>query len=336
MRAVTCRQYGPPETLRIENLPCPAPAAREVLVRVRATTVTSGDARIRGFRCPAIFWLPMRLALGLRRPRQPVTGMEFAGVVDAVGDAVTRFQPGDRVFGLAAAGAHAEWLTMPEDAALAPMPAGLSDIEAAALPFGGLSALTFLRDVAKLAPGERVLVLGAAGSVGVFAVQLARYFGAVVTGVCGAANLDLVRSLGANAVIDRGQWEAGGVEGPYDVILDTVGATDPARCRRLLAPRGRHVLLSFGAVGVGWMLLTAAWPGRRVLCGFSGACAADLRFLRDLAEAGAIRPVIDRVLPLEAVVAAHRRVDSGRKRGALVLTLGPTRGGAARQHRWVA
>lgn len=323
MRAVTCRRYGPPEALRIEDLPRPEPRAGEVRVRVAATTVTSGDARIRGFRCPAIFWLPMRLALGWRGPRRPVTGMEFAGVVDAVGEAVTLFQPGDRVFGMAGAGAHAEWLTIAADAAVAPMPAGLTFAEAAALPFGGLSALAFLRDVAKVMPGERVLVIGAAGGVGVFAVQLARHFGAAVTGLCGAANLALVRSLGAAAVADRGAWDACRDAGRYDVILDTVGATDPGRCRRLLAPRGRHALLSFGAAGIGWALLTAIWPGKRVLCGHAGGSAADLRFLRDLAETGRIRPVIDRILPLEAVVAAHRHVDSGRKRGALVLTLDP-------------
>lgn len=321
MRAVTCRRYGPPEVLRIEQLPRPEPGASQIRVRVAATTVTSGDARIRGFRCPAIFWLPMRLALGLRRPRRPVTGMEFAGVVDAVGTAVTRFQPGDRVFGMVTAGAHAEWLTVAEDAAVAPMPAGLSFAEAAALPFGGLSALAFLRDVAKVMPGERVQVIGAAGGVGVFAVQLGRHFGAEVTAVCGAAHRDLVRSLGARFVIDRRAPGLGGVDGRHDVILDTIGVTDPARCRRMLTPRGRHVLLSFGAAGLAWMLLTAIWPGRRVLCGHAGAGQADLRFLRDLAEAGIIRPVIDRVLPLEAVVTAHRHVDSGRKRGSLVLTL---------------
>ncbi|WP_439550718.1 NAD(P)-dependent alcohol dehydrogenase [Falsiroseomonas sp.] len=325
MRAVTCRRYGPPDVLRIEDLPRPVPAARELRVRVAATTVTSGDARIRGFRCPAIFWLPMRLVLGLRGPRRPVTGMEFAGVVDAVGDAVTRFSPGDRVFGLAAAGAHAEWLVVAEDSAVAPAPAGLSDFEAAALPFGGLSALIFLRDVAKVKQGERVLVIGAAGAVGASAVQLARHLGAEVAAVCGAGNINLVRSLGATVAHDRAAWDSGQEEGRYDVILDAAGAAGPASVRRALAPRGRHVLLSFGVAGMAWMMLTALWPGRRVICGFAGGGAADLRFLRDLAEAGTLLPVIDRVLPLEAVVEAHRHVDSGRKRGALVLTVGAGR-----------
>ena len=321
MRVVTCRRYGPPEALRIEHLPRPIPAAREVRVRLRATTVTSADARIRGFRCPPIFWLPLRLAIGLRRPRRPVLGMEFAGVVDAVGAAVTGFRIGDPVFGIASAGAHAEWLTIREDAAIAPMPAGLRHAEAASLPFGALAALAFLRDVATLRAGEHVLVVGAAGGVGVFAVQLARHFGARVTAVCSAENRDLVRSLGATTVIDRARSDFTTGPARYDVILDTVGATDPVRCRRVLAAGGRHVLMSFGFAGLWHAVASRLRPGPRVICGYSGNDRADLLLVRELVEAGIIRPVIGLAMPLAEAVAAHRHVDSGRKRGSLVLTL---------------
>jgi NADPH:quinone reductase-like Zn-dependent oxidoreductase len=248
--------------------------------------------------------------------------MEFAGVVDAIGDDVTRFRPGDPVFGIGLSGANAEWLTIREDRAIAPMPAGLSHAEAAAIPFGALAALAFLRDVAAVRPGERVLVVGAAGGVGVFAVQLARHFGAEVTAVCGAANLDLVRSLGATSVIDRARRDFTTEATRFDIILDTIGVTDPRRCRRVLTARGRHVFLSFGFAEMCHALASRLRPGPRVTSGFSGNDPGDLELLRDMAEARTLRPVIGLTMPIEAVVAAHRHVDGGRKRGSLVLTLG--------------
>ena len=326
MRAVTSRAYGPPEVLRIEEVPAPVPSARDVRVRVQASTVTSGDARIRGFRGPRIFWLPLRLALGLRRPRNPIMGMEFAGVVESVGGAVTRFRVGDAVFGMTMRGANAELVTIREDAAIAAKPANLTNEEAASLPFGAIAALVFLRDVAKLQSGERVLVIGAAGGVGVFAVQLARHFGAHVTAVCSAGSIDLVRSLGAAAVVDRAAEDFTEATHRYDVILDTIGVSDVARCRRVLTPQGRHVFLSFGLAEMLHMAWTALRPGSRVLCGFSGTTLADLRIVGDLAEAGTLRPVIGRRFPLEEAVAAHRHVETGRKRGSLVLTLNDSQG----------
>ncbi|UPY37778.1 NAD(P)-dependent alcohol dehydrogenase [Sediminicoccus sp. KRV36] len=322
MQAVLWHEYGPPEGLRLGEAPLPIPKRGEIRIRVRATTVTSGDARMRGFRDPGIFWLPLRAFLGWRRPRHPILGMEFAGHVDALGEGVTEFVPGERVFGMALLGANAEYLTIPAAGAVLATPALLSDEEAAALPFGALAALVFLRDVARWQPGERVLIHGAAGAVGVHAVQLARHFGLHVTAVCSAAAMELVRGLGAHRVLDRATEDFTRGEERYDVILDTVGGTSFRRARRVLAPGGRHVFAAFGFRELRQMLWTALRGGPRVLCGFAGSTKADLHTLRGLVEAGALRPVIGHHMALEEIVAAHRLVDSGRKRGALVLRVG--------------
>jgi len=325
MRAVTCRRYGPPKVLRIEDVERPTPADHEVRVRVHATTVTSGDAKIRGFRGAGVFWLPMRLMLGLFRPRNPVPGMEFAGRIDAVGRDVTHFRPGDPVFGIALRGAHAEYLTIAESDAILRRPAGLTDAEAAALPFGALSALVFLRDMARVRPGERVLVQGASGGVGVFAVQLARHFGAHVTGVCSTANMELVRSLGADAVVDYTTTDFTAGAARYDLILDTVGVTSFSRSRRVLTPQGRHVFLVFGVRPMGQMLWTWLRGGQRVICGMSRETKADLAIIAGLVAAGVLRPVIERSYDLQDVGEAHRHVDGGHKRGSVVMLM-PTDG----------
>ena len=321
MKAAIHRRYGPPEVLRIEEVPNPRIGRRDVRVRVHASTVTSGDARLRGLRASAIFRLPIRLAFGLRGPRQPIPGMEFAGEVEAVGAEVTRFRPGQAVFGIVLRGANAEYLTVPEDAAIRPIPAGVTYAEAAAVPFGALAALAFLRDVARLAPGERVLVVAAAGGVGVFAVQIARHLGAHVTALCSEANAELVRSLGADAVIDRTIGPRGAPTGAYDVILDTAGVTRFAAWRPHLAPGGRHVFLSFGMREMAQMAVTTLRRGPRVLCGFSGNDPADLAAVAAMLEAGVLRTVIGRSYRLDDIVEAHRHVDSGGKRGSTVLRL---------------
>ncbi|MEO3475794.1 NAD(P)-dependent alcohol dehydrogenase [Roseomonas sp. CAU 1739] len=321
MKAAIHRRYGPPEVLRIEEVPPPPVGRRDIRVRVHASTVTSGDARLRSLRASAIFRLPIRLAFGLRGPRQPIPGMEFAGEVEAVGAEVTRFRPGQAVFGIMLRGANAEYLTIREDAAVLPIPAGLTFAEAAAVPFGALAALAFLRDVARLATGERVLVVGAAGGVGVFAVQIAKHLGAHVTGLCSAANAELVRSLGADAVIDRSAGPRGAAAQTYDVILDTIGATRFAEWRPFLAPRGRHVFLSFGVREMMQMAMTTLRRGPRVLCGFSGNDPKDFARVAAMLEAGVIRPVIGRRYRLDDIVEAHREVDGGGKRGSMVVQL---------------
>lgn len=321
MKAAIHRRYGPPEVLRIEEVPIPPIGRRDVRVRVHASTVTSGDARLRAARTPAIFALPIRLAFGLRGPRQPIPGMEFAGEVEAVGADVTRFRPGQAVFGIVTRGANAEYLAIRDDAAIVPMPPGLTHAEAAAVPFGALAALVFLRDVARLVPGERVLVVGAAGGVGVFAVQLAKHLGAHVTALCSAENAALVRDLGADAVIDRRAGPGGATAGGFDILFDVAGVTRFAEWRPALAPRGRHLCLSFGLGEMVQMLLTSVGHGPRVLCGFVANDPAALAGIAGMLAAGVLRPVIGARYRLDDIVKAHRHVDSGRKRGSAVICL---------------
>ncbi len=321
MRAIVHRAYGPPNVLGLRRVPRPVPAANEVLVRVMTSSVTSGDVRMRGFVDAGIFWVPMRLMLGIFRPRNPILGMEFSGQVVTFGREVTGFQPGQPVFGITLHGANAEYLLVPQNGAIITRPADLTHQQAAAIPFGALSALVFLRDFGRLGAGERVLIYGASGSVGVFAVQLAKVFGAHVTAVCSTANLGLVKSLGADLVIDYSQEDFTRRGETYDLIFDTVGATIFSRCKRVLAPKGRHLFLVMGLGTILQSLWTSIWGGRRAICGMSGTSREDLTAVCDLVSAGKIKPVVDRAYPLVETVEAHRYVDTGRKRGAVIITV---------------
>lgn len=323
MQAILWRRYGPPDILRLGEAPLPIPRGGEIRIRVHATTVTSGDARLRGCRGAGVFWLPLRLVFGLLRPRHPIPGMEFAGVVEALGPGVTGFALGECVFGMAPRGAHAEYLTMPASGCVAVQPRDLTHAEAAALPFGALTALVFLRDVLQWRAGERLLVHGAAGAVGVYAVQLARHFGLEVTAVASARHGALLRGLGAAHVLDRITQDFTRGAARYDAVLDVVGGTRFRAARHVLAPGGRHGFVNFGLREMAQMVWTAFRPGPRVLCGMAGSTQADLLFLRDLVEAGALRPVIGHEMALGHIVAAHALVDSGRKQGALVLRVVP-------------
>lgn len=328
MKAATFRQYGPPEVLRIKEIERPLPKDNEVLVKVHASSVTSGDARIRGFTDAGIFWLPMRLMFGIFKPRHPVPGMEFAGEVAAVGNKVRGFQKGDPVFGMTLRGANAEYLAIAETGAIAAMPSKLGYEEAAAIPFGATSALEFLRDIARVQPGERILIHGASGSVGVFAVQLAKHLKCHVTAVCSTPNIDLVKSIGADKVIDYKVTDFTEGAEKFDVVLDTVGVTSFSRCRRVLAPNGRHVFVSFQLTQLLQMLWTALRRGKRVICGFSSGTRKDLAAVRDLVETGIIKPVIDRVYGLEEIAEAHRYVATGRKKGSVVIAVANSREGS--------
>ncbi len=319
MKAAVYRRYGPPDVIRIEDVPRPEPRANELLVRVRATTVSAGDARLRSARVPRGFGVMMRLAFGITGPRKPILGWDFAGEVAAVGASVSRFAPGDRVFG-ARVRCHAEYVAVTEDN-IAPVPHNLTFEDAAALVFGGITSLVYLREKAKIQPRERVLINGASGAVGSAAVQLARHFGATVTGVCSAANAQLVRSLGAARVIDYATRDFTQTGETYDIILDAVGNCPFARCERALSPGGRLLLVvaSLGQMLGG--LLRPSRAGRQVLTGVGATRAEDLRFLGSLAESGAFKPVIDRTYPFARIADAHARVDTGHKRGNVVVTL---------------
>jgi NADPH:quinone reductase-like Zn-dependent oxidoreductase len=325
MNAVVCDRYGPPEVLRIDERPEPVAGETDIVVRVHATTVTTADSRVRALRMPSpTFGLIGRLALGLRGPRRRVLGTELSGTVASVGARVTRFRANDPVVAVLGArfGAHAELVRLTETAAIAPKPEGLSWEEAAATPFGAMTALYFLRDIARVREGQRLLVVGASGSVGLAAVQLARHLGAEVHGVCGARNTDLIRSLGASRVYDYATEDFAASDSRYDAVLDTLGVTTYAKCRRVLSPGGVFLPVVLTFTEIRQMLSTAILGTTRVRSGITPERAADLEYVLELARSGAVRPIIDRCLPMSQIVAAHHRVDSGRKVGSVVVRMG--------------
>jgi NADPH:quinone reductase-like Zn-dependent oxidoreductase len=289
---------------------------------VFATTVTSADSRIRGFRIPLSYTIFARMALGIRRPRNAILGSELAGVVESVGNGVTRFKPGDRVFAYPGheGGAYAEYLCMREDACVALKPASVTFEEAAAIPFGGNTALHFLRQ-GKVRSGQRLLVYGASGNVGAFAVQLAKVFGADVTGVCGPAHVDLVRSLGADRVIDYSKEDFAAGGDVYDVILDAVGKIPFTESMTSLKSGGTLLQVVAAPAFRLRMGLSLHKRGRRVVGGTATPKTENLDYLRELVEAGKIKPVIDRRYTLEQIVDAHQYVDQGHKKGSVVISL---------------
>lgn len=324
MRAAVYERYGPPEVVAIRDVPTPTPKAGELLVRIRATTVSTGDWRVRSLTLPPGFGPFGRLACGLTRPRQPILGTELSGVVEAVGEGVSDYKVGDHVFAFADAkmGCHAEFRSIPASGLVARKPTNLSFEQAAALSFGGMTMLGFFRR-GSLASGERVLVNGASGSVGSAAVQLARHFGAEVTGVCGPTNVDLVRALGANHVIDYTGEDFTANGETYDVIVDTVGTANYARVKGALSKHGRLLVVLGGLSDLLFAPLVAMTGGHRVIAGPAISRVEDLHRLAEIAAAGAFTPVIDQVYPFEQIVDAHRRVETGRKRGSVVVTIGP-------------
>lgn len=326
MKAAVYTKYGPPEVVHLQEIAEPVPGESDVLIRVHATTVTTGDWRVRSKVMPApVFTLIAPLVLGVFGPRQQVLGTECAGVVEAVGAKVTTFKPGDRVVAAVGAkmGAHAELVRVRESSAIVKMPANLSFEDAVAIPFGGLVALHCLRNLANLQPGQRLLVVGASGSIGVAAVQLGRHMGAHVTGVCSTANIERVRALGASSVIDRTAQDY--TRGPetYDVVLDTVGATSFAKCKGVLTPSGQFLAVLMGLTEFWQMLWTRFVGSRRVRGAIVFEKKADLAHLMGLVEAGHLKPVIDGTYAMSEIVEAHRRVDTGRKVGSVVVRVGP-------------
>jgi len=323
VKAVVYTKYGPPDVLELEEVPKPVPRDDEVLIRVYATTVSAADYRIRGFKVPVAFWLPTRIALGLLGPRRTILGAEVSGVIEAAGKGVKSFKEGEQVFGIdgSGLGAYAEYVCRREEGALAIKPADLTFEEAAAVPHGALSALFFLKDKGNIRSGQKVLIYGASGAVGTFAVQLARYFGAEVTGVCSTANLDMVRSLGAHKAIDYTREDFTRSSESYDIIFDTVGKTSFSRCKNLLKQNGRYLLTVFGFPQIVQMLWTSMTSGRKVICAVASERGEDLVFLKELCEAGKIKPVIDSHYALEQIVEAHAYAEKGHKRGNVVITV---------------
>lgn len=322
MKAAVFHRYGPPQVLQVEDVAIPVAGPGQLLLRVRASTVGGADSAGRSGTPAAI-----RLFVGLTSPKQPVLGTEFAGDVAAIGEGVTRFAVGDAVVGATGTnfGAHAEYVVLPESAAIALKPTNLDPADAVAVIEGGLTALPFLRESAPLKPGQRILINGASGAVGTAAVQLAKHLGAHVTAVCSAANVQLVRDLGADEVIDYTSTDFTDAEAVYDVIFDTVGKSIFTRCRRALA-RGGVYLTTVPGLPIMVQTLVTRLGTRRAAIAFTGLRSTklkliDLAYLIDLAERDVIRPVIHERFPLERVAEAHALVDTGHKRGAAVLML---------------
>jgi NADPH:quinone reductase-like Zn-dependent oxidoreductase len=322
MKAWVCRRYGGPEVLDLADVPKPTPGDNEILVRIHATTVTSGDWRVRSLTVPNGFGPVARLVLGITRPRQPILGSELSRVVEAAGKHVTAFARGDAVFAFPGAklGCHAEYRIVAADGSVAMKPDNLSFEEAASLSFGGTTALHFLRK-AGLTAGEKILVIGASGGVGTAIVQLAKHMGAEVTGVTSTVNVEFVASLGADKVIDytNEDWAATGAT--WDVIADLVGATSFGRCRQALKDGGRFLAVAGGVADLLAALWTPAMGGKRVVAGPAEERPDDVRYLAGLAKSGALRAVIGRRYRFDQMAEAHAHVDTGRKRGSLVVSL---------------
>ncbi len=321
MKSIVCTKYGPPEVLQLQEVDKPTPKDNEVLIRIYASTVTSGDVRIRSFTFAPWMWLPGKIMYGLTRPRKQISGNELAGEIEVVGKDVTRFKKGDQVFGVTSGllygGTNAEYKCLPEDGMVVIKPANMTYEEAAAVPIGGGTALHFLRKGA-IQSGQKVLIYGASGSVGTFAVQLAKYFGAEVTGVCSSTNVELVKSLGADTVIDYTKEDFTKSGQTYDAICDMAIKTSFSRCKSSLKERGVYITLD-------WPLLQALWTSmigsKKVIFGVPPERVEDLNFLKELIEAGKIKSVIDRRYPLEQTAEAHSYVDKGHKRGNVVITV---------------
>lgn len=323
MKAVICTKYGPPDVLRLEEVEKPTPGDNEVLIRIYATSVTAGDVRIRGFDVPFLFWIPFRITLGFRRPKKPILGVELAGEVELVGKKVTRYKVGDQIFGAPpwlSFGTYAEYACLPEAGILSTIPHNMSYEEAAPVPFMGIGALYFLRK-GNIRKGQKVLIYGASGAVGTYAVQLAKYFGAEVTGVCSTGNIDMVKSLGADKVIDYTKEDFAKKREKYDVIFDTVGKGSFSGSIKSLKKNGVYLQANPGFCQMIRGIWTSVMTGKKVIGGTASASEQDLIFMKEVIETGKLKTVIDKRFPLDQIVDAHRYVDQGHKKGNVVITV---------------
>lgn len=331
MKAIVLKEYGPPEALELKEVDKPEPKDDEVRIRINATSVNFGDTIARNFKAisprkfhmPFLFWLIGRTYFGFTKPKIKILGSEFAGKIDAIGAAVDRFKVGDEVFGYRGPlmGAYAEYLCMPSGGVLALKPANMTFEEAAAIPYGSIMALNLLKKI-DLRPGQRLLVVGASGGIGPAVVQLAKLqFGARVTGVCSTARMDYVLALGADRAIDYTKEDFSASLDRYDYIVDILGVSSIAKCKRVLEPKGILLFVSFKMKQVFQTLLTSLFGGKKVVCALFSEKAEDLERIKELIEAGKLRSIVDTCYPLEQTAEAHRYVDGGQKKGAVVITV---------------
>ena len=327
MKAIVFQEYGSPDVLELKEVAKPIPRDNEMLIRIDAAVVAATDSEARSFTYPPLLWLLARTMMGITKPKKTILGMELAGEIESVGKDVKLFKEGDQVFGTAGTGlgAHAEYICLPEGAALAIKPANMTYEEAAAA-FVALTGLYFLRDKANIQSGQEVLIYGASGAVGSAAVQLAKYYGAEVTGVCSTTNLELVKSLGADKVIDYTKEDFAESGETYDIVFDAVGKSSLSRGKRALKKKGRYLTVTLTLAIVLQVLWTSIAGSKKVMLAFAGLRSSseqtkDLVFLRELIEAGKIKSVIDRRYPLEETAEAHRYVDKGHKKGNVVITV---------------
>lgn len=324
MKAIVCTKYGSPDVLQIQEVEKPTPKDNEILVRIRATSVTIGDCRIRSFTVPTWQWPIARIALGLKRPKNPILGFELSGEVEAIGKNVSPFKVSDQVFAstfsMGFGGAYAEYKCIPEDGIVALKPANMTYEEAAAGPTAAIAALYYLRK-GNVHGGQKILINGASGALGTFAVQLAKHFGAEVTGVCSTSNVELVKSLGADNVIDYTKEDFTNGGEIYDVVFDAVGKSSFSRCKKALKQKGVYL----GTNETLTLMLQTVWTSKigtkQAMIVNGREKREDWMFLKELLEAGKLKPVIDRRYPFEEIVEAHRYVDTGRKKGNVVITM---------------
>ena len=319
MKAIVCTKYGPPEVLELTEVEKTVPRDNEILIKVYASTVTSGDVRLRSFKWASWFWLPGRIMYGFTKPRRNIPGNELAGEIESVGKNITQFKKGDKIFGIvwetSFGLANAEYICLPEKC-VTTKPANMTYEEAAAVPIGGLTALVLLRK-GKVQSGQKILIFGASGSVGTFAVQLARYFGAEVTGVCSTTNIELVKSLGAHKVIDYTKDDFTKNGQTYDIIFDAVMKSSFSQCKSSLIPKGVFITVDYPLLQALW---TSLLGGKKVIFGIATKIE-DLNFLKELIDGGELKSVIDRYYPLEQTAEAHRYVEKGHKKGNVVITI---------------